>query len=333
MAKKIAKHVRKSGRTTGVVPFTPSSTPVADKLGRGGPFNIKKWLRRFFDQRTPHSERLGMLRSIPHLEYSDWKESEAILRHVVMPLVDGLANDTAGAHGIVQYWRDSLATVSKLRVEAWFLLTEFFFNPQKRPYMFNNIACEGYVDDMFVFFRKISVGLCRSNVGSINLTRPIKMGYIEDEVFQHRQEDEETAKRVERAHRGMLEYLRSFFLGVWDFKNLVQYTSFDKERAEEIHNEISIKRRIEIFRNLINIESEWTKNLSWTKESFVSVVDFILDEVKAQSLSDVARLNQFGKDEHLAPLIRSSRHLIQIAFEKGWSNFEGVLVKADDTKQ
>jgi hypothetical protein len=32
MAKKIAKRVRKSGRTTGVVPFTPSSTPVADKL-------------------------------------------------------------------------------------------------------------------------------------------------------------------------------------------------------------------------------------------------------------------------------------------------------------
>jgi hypothetical protein len=296
-------------------------------------FNIEKWLRRFYDQRIPYSEKLGMLRSIPHLEYRDGKELVAIVRRVLMPLADGLANDTVEAYNHMHQWRDSQVTVSKLRVEAWFLLTELFFNTEKCPCIFNRIACEGFVDDVFVFFRKNLPEFRRSNTDSIQLARPLAPGLTEDEIHRQMQEDQDMAERVKRAHQAMLGYLNDFFIGIWDFKKLIEYVAFDRTQAEEIHEEISCKRRIEIFRNLININPEWVKDLPWTKESFVSVVDFILDEVKAGQLSDVARLDQFGENEHLAPLIRSSRHLIQIAFENGWSNFEGVLIGSDDSKQ
>lgn len=319
--KKVEKRVRPSGVTAGVVTFQPSKEKIVDKLGKGGAFILKKWIRRINDfNGVSHAERLGMIRSIPHLGLRDAKEWWAIARRVLMPLVDGLAEDSGrGREAFFSSWTDSAAMPNKLRIEAWFVLAEFFFSANVCRK--DLVACEGYVSDMLTFFRKNTEGYSPSNFDVLALVRPLESCFADPERrCDQTRKNKELSERVTKAHRGMLEHLRYFFMGVWDFQKLIAGTSFDRTKGADIHQEISVERRFEIFLALINIEPKWLKDLPWDGPTFDLVVQYMVDENVAPSLLGLAKCNVQGESHLRIAFIKSARVLVQVAWDKGWSS-------------
>jgi hypothetical protein len=303
----------------------PATQKENSTLPKEIPFDFASWLSRW-DTSMSHIERLGMLRSLKYIRYNieGW---QAVLFKIILPLADG-------AHHLSGFRDEKNIDLQYLRIEAYFLLGEFFFAKDKWPYVYQTINHK-MLDKMIWYFRRRETGDSNLTFTSFTQDRPPDLGRESSQNFE--QEQIAVQSRSVRCREALFVFIVNFICVAWNYKKAVVYTSYDgSSLSTKTHEEISQGRILEIFDLIMTIDPHTLERLPWNEELFDSVISY---SALTLCLFDRVSLEEYIADSHtsegsaLNPKRKlTASSLLAVALRHGWGHKPGLLKAKRATK-
>lgn len=270
-------------------------------------FDFEEWLNRWRGN-TSHIERMAMLGMIPHI-WLNPEQTDTILTEIILPLADGM-------HA-VRKEKDYSDAYKELRLEAWFLLTEWYFNEKSA-----NCAASAVNPDrlrMWVKFFEPAANCSNSNFTHLSAENL----FVVVADSRKRLEMRAFKDRIHHARENLVNYVFRFVKACWNLEQETQYWDNGNARFRKNHKLVSVEMRAEIFQLIESTDSSWLSKMPWQRSDLEWIMENIFKPNNQVLMEFVPRYHNHGDKN--GERSRIGAQLATIALHQNWTDIPGIF--------